>query len=97
MKYWALGLLMGVTAQKVGELNCYSLRNDNFYASFFVTDHAASINLSTAHFMESADKPKGFNVSLNLLKNGEATLEYIDQDMKVHSASLKKIIDLANK
>lgn len=86
--------LAGLT-RKVGAINAYTLRNEKFYSSIYVTDDHTSVNLSTAHHIEM-DTPTGFNVNLALFSNGEAVFQYIDQDNVVHSASLLSIIKAAN-
>lgn len=98
MKLTACILLMPFLATltyKMGTINAYTLRNEKFHSSFYVTDDHASLNLSTTHHLEY-DEPTGFNVNIALFDNGEAVVQYIDQDNKKHTASLLSIIQAAN-
>ena len=80
---------------KMGTINAYTLKNEKFHSSFYVTDDHASLNLSTTHHLEY-DEPTGFNVNIALFDSGEAVFQYIDKDNKKYSASLRSIIEAAN-
>lgn len=82
---------------KVGTLNSYTLQNDNFLCSFCVSENHSSLNMSTkSHFQHHYENPQGFNVNIELLQNGEATVQYIDHENKLYTANLRYIIECAN-
>lgn len=90
-------LAFGGLTYKVGSLNTYTLRNDNFHCSFYVTDDHGSFNMSTAaHLEHHFNDPKGFNVNIALMKDGSATVQYIDKENRLYKASLQSIIECAN-
>jgi len=90
-------LAMSGLTYKIGEINAYTLQNDNFRCSFYITDDHSSINLSTTSYLEGySDFLKGFNVNIALLQNGEATVQYIDPENNLYRTSLKSIIECAN-